>query len=72
MNKVYDNGYKMIGKVENILNIMQESHNKGAIDVDFMQELSKELEYYEKSDIVLINYDNPMGFTIDEYWKEND
>ena len=75
MTNIYDNGALMLGNVQ--LVIMEvEKEMKENIDMAFtdQQELLKELKELRNIDydmIVCINYENPMGYTID-YWTSND
>ena len=71
MNKVYDNGYYLLGMVKNIIELTEKNLSKGVIDKDFMEDLVSELKQYNETDIVSIYYDNPMGYSI-EYWTESD
>lgn len=73
MNKIYDNGALMLGTVKMVKDQIKKEL---AEDIDMCyvdaEELLKELEHdYEDTDIVCINYENPMGYTID-VWKEYD
>ena len=75
MNNIYDNGALMLGDVQKV--IMQvEKEIKENIDMVFtdQEELLKELKDIRDLDydaVVMINYENPMGFNID-YWVSND
>lgn len=69
MNKIYDNGYALIGKVNNILKMLLTQANN--IDDDTTCMLMKDLEEYSQNDIVYINYDSGMGYSIDS-WDEKD
>lgn len=69
---VYDNGYKMLGTVKNIRNYIQkeiryiisqgEEHNE-------LDDMLEEIKEYSDEDIVLIDYDRPMGFGLDVFDK---
>lgn len=71
MKEIYDNGYYMLGKVENIIKYLEsEAKTSDMEEVDY--EIIKELkEDYSKDDIVNIYYDNPMGYTITVYHKND-
>ena len=69
MNNIYDNGCAMLGKVNNILKMLLTQTNN--IDDDTTCMLMKDLEEYSQDDIVYINYDNGMGYSIDS-WDEKD
>lgn len=76
MINIYDNGALMLG---NIKMVIKEIEKEIANDIDMCcidaSELLKELKETEKELgdylIVCINYENPMGYTID-YWSDND
>lgn len=75
MNKIYDNSALMLGNVQNI--IMEiEKEIKEDIDMLFIDkdELLKDLKDLRNIDyemIVCINYENPMGYSLD-YWTSKD
>lgn len=70
MNKVYDNGYKLLGKVKNVKKYIE--NNIGTSDMEEqLYEILEELKEYKDNDIVVIDYDIPMGYAI-EKWEEND
>lgn len=73
MNNIYDNGALLIGNIDMVINEVKKEI-KEDIDMVFTdkEELLKELEELKDiADIVYINYENPMGYTID-YWTERD
>lgn len=73
MNKIYDNGALLIGNIDMVINEVKKEI-KEDIDMVFTdkEELLKELEELKDiADIVYINYENPMGYTIN-YWTEKD
>ena len=67
MNKIYDNGEILLGKVKDII----EYTKKQEIIDEEMEEILQDLKDFEDNTIVAINYDNGMGYTID-YWDETD
>lgn len=67
MNKIYDNGYYLLGKVEDILNYA----DADSLSDDLVVEMLEELKDYDKESIVCINYDNPMGCTIQAFGKQD-
>jgi len=67
MNKIYDNGEILLGKVKDII---EYTKKQGTIDEE-MEEILQDLKDFEDNTIVAINYDNGMGYTID-YWDEKD
>jgi hypothetical protein len=66
MNNLYDNGYYFLGqcnKIKEYTKLCIEENNDD--DMETFKELLKELEdEYSDTDILVINYDNPMGYTI--------
>ena len=73
MNKIYDNGALLIGNINMVINEV-EREIKEDIDMVFTdkEELLKELlELKDIAEIVYIDYENPMGYTIN-YWCKND
>ena len=70
MNILYDNGEKIVGKIENI-----EKYLIANLDTSDMQEeikaMLEDLKDLNSDSIVCINYDNGMGYIID-YWSESD
>ena len=74
MNNIYDNGALMLGRIDLVIKRVKKEIEDN-LDMGFVdqEELLKDLEDLKSSDndIVCINYDNGMGYTID-YWQEND
>ena len=72
MKEIYDNGAIMLGEVKNVVKEIKEEmkNNIDMLYVD-MDEILEELKDYKDDDIVAINYDNGMGYTID-VWSKND
>lgn len=73
MNNIYDNGALMIGNINDVINEIKSEIEKD-IDMCFVDadELLKDLEEIKDvAEIVYIDYENPMGYTID-YWCESD
>ena len=73
MYNIYDNGALMLG---NIKDVISEVENEIKKDIDMCmidaKELLKDLKELEGiASIVMVNYENPMGYTID-YWTKND
>lgn len=64
---IYDNGEYLLGKVINI----KEYICKNAEDISEVKDLIKDLEDLDADAIVCINYNHPMGYSI-EYWTYND
>lgn len=71
MKNVYDNGSYLLGEVGQII----KESEKWILTSDNetqLKEIVEDLkEYYDKDEIVCIYYDNPMGYTI-EYWTKDD
>ncbi len=70
MNKVYDNGYKLLGKIKNIRKYIENNIRTSDME-EQLYEILEELKEYKDNDIVVIDYDIPMGYLI-EKWEEND
>lgn len=73
MNNIYDNGALMLGNIKEVINEV-ETEIKKDIDMCMIdaRELLKDLKELENvASVVMVNYENPMGYTID-YWSEND
>ena len=80
MNNVYDNGYKLLGTIKDIkeYSVKLLEHFK-KVDDDYVIEtceetldIIKELEQnYKEDTIIMINYDNGMGFTWEIWTKKN-
>ena len=69
MKNIYDNGTSVIGNINDIIKYIE---NYGNLDTSECEELLKDLkELKDIADIAMINYDNPMGYSI-EYWRKND
>ena len=71
--KIYDNGTRLLGRVMDLKRYIIEKYivlNIEDLDEE-MANILEELEEYEESSIVCINYDFGMGYLIDE-WKESD
>ena len=73
MNNIYDNCEKLLGTVKNIKLYAEQvlANNTGGVQKDFFEELLEELKDYNESDIISIDYDNGMGYSIDK-WDEED
>ena len=68
MNKVYDNGYKLLGTVKNIKKDIENNIRTSDIE-EQLYEILEELKEYKDNEIVIIDYDNPMGYTIESFGK---
>lgn len=71
---VYDNGRSLMGTTHSILNYINRQLELEPLDEDtteFYVEVRDELESYDNSNILIINYDNPMGYDIEVFRKED-
>ena len=72
MNKIYDNGAIMLG---NVKMVREEIEKEIKENVDMfcadMEEILKDLEEFSNEDIVAIDYECGMGYTI-SCWRKND
>lgn len=66
-DNVYDNGCYVLGEIINV----KEYVCKNADSPEEVAEIIDELENYDADDIVVIHYDNPMGYTIERFTKED-
>ena len=69
MINIYDNGAIMIGNLEDIINYVENDETLDIADYnDFISELKalRGIAY-----IVMVNYENPMGYDI-TYWRKSD
>lgn len=71
MNKIYDNGEVILGEVIKIIEYTEKQFIKGLIDEEFRTDVINELKTYETNEIVAINYDCGMGYSID-CWSPED
>lgn len=67
MKEIYDNGEMCLGEVKKII----EYFNTTGADIEEYEDLLKELKELNDDDIVAINYDNGMGYSID-WWTKKD
>ena len=73
MNSIYDNGALLIGNIDAVIKEVEKEIKEDA-DMVFTdkEELLKDLlELKDIAEIVYIDYENPMGYTIN-YWCKND
>ena len=70
MNKIYDNGSLLIGNIDLVIEEIEDDMDMLAVDKD---ELLKDLRELKdaRAEIVCINYDNGMNYSID-YWSKGD
>ena len=67
MEEIYDNGEMCLGEVKKII----EYFNTTGADIEEYEEVLEELKKLNDDDIVAINYDNGMGYSID-WWTKDD
>lgn len=67
MKEIYDNGTMVLGSVYNVKDYVC----RNCDDFDEVKDLVEDLEDLDEDDIVCVNYDNGMGYSID-YWKTKD
>ena len=67
MEEIYDNGEMCLGEVKKII----EYFNTTGVDIEEYEEVLEELKKLNDDDIVAINYDHGMGYSID-WWTKND
>ena len=67
MKEIYDNGEMCLGEVKKII----EYFNTSDVEVEEYEDLLEELKKLNDNDIVAINYDHGMGYSID-WWTKND
>lgn len=78
MNNIYDNGYQLLGTIKNIKDYAKKGikHFKNIGDDYVVEtfeetlEIIEELKEYKEDTIIMINYENGMGFTW-EIWTSD-
>ena len=71
MNNVYDNGYKVLGKVKYVIQYMQENIATSDMEKEIYDIIKELKEYYNEEDIVLIDYDSGMNIYINEVFNKS-
>ena len=72
MDKMYDNGALMLGNPKKIIKEFYRQKRENNTTDEIVEEIINDLKEIENiADIVMINYDNPMGYSID-YWTKQD
>ena len=71
MKNIYDNGETLLGQVEKIIKYFETSVDTSDIEETTFEIIQELKEEYKKTDIVCINYDHGMGWSIDK-WDEKD
>lgn len=64
---VYDNCEKILGSVKNVTQYVKDSCD----DYEEIEDIIEELKYFEEDTMIVLDYNNGMGFMID-YWTEKD
>ena len=68
---LYDNGEVMLGEVKKIKEYTQKQFDNDLIDEEFKVNILNDLKYYKDDEIVAIDYDCGMGYSID-CWSPED
>ena len=72
MKKIYDNGALLLGNPKIIIDEFNRQKKEYEETDEIVEEIIKDLEELKDiADIVMINYDNLMGYSID-YWGKSD
>jgi len=71
MINIYDNGALLLGKATTILTYWKNHYDEDLEQIEEIMNELRELIAIDNTMIVCINYENPMGYTID-YWSDND
>lgn len=76
MRQVYDNGYKILGQVNYIIEYLKENienvYEKDSEEYNESYENIKDLQdNYNKNDIIVYNYDSGMGAFVQEVWNQD-
>lgn len=66
MKKIYDDGSKLFGTKEMIVEYINKCLENGEADEEYASEVLEELRAYKDETNLCIDYDNPMGFVISE------
>jgi len=70
-NYIYDNGYYLVGIKKNILKYEKYALDNGAIDEEYYTELLSDLDGFNDMDIVVIDYDNTMGYRYEVFQDDS-
>ena len=68
---LYDNGEVMLGEVKKIKKKKKKQFDNDLIDEEFKVNILNDLKYYKDDEIVAIDYDCGMGYSID-CWSPED
>lgn len=70
MDNIYDNGTMLLGTKKNIINYVFNC-DIDTEDKETWYDIFKDISNLSDNDVICIEYDNGMGYTID-YWQEED
>ena len=70
MKNVYDNGYSVIGNAKDLQKYLLNAINNADNDTTDLREMIEEIKDYSDDTVILINYEHPMGYTL-EYWSND-
>jgi hemerythrin len=68
MDKVFDNGYKVLGTIGNVKKYIQNNCDS----IEEVKELLEDLSQYQNDIFVVVDYDNSMGYYIDYFFKDSE
>lgn len=71
LEQIYDNGALMLGNVQKIISYIESDDTLENWSIEDMLNELEELRNIDNNMIVCINYENPMGYSID-YWTSKD
>ena len=70
MNNIYDNGVLLLGINNDIINYLNYCSKTSDMEEE-IHDILEEVKEYKDDNILCINYDNGMGYTID-IWDSQD
>lgn len=70
-NEIYDNGALMLGNVQKIISYIESDDTLENWSIEDMLNELEELRRIDNNMIVCIDYENPMGYSLD-YWSSKD
>ena len=68
---IFDNGALLLGKATDILKYWEQHYDEDLEQIEEIINDLKELVKIDNTTIVCINYEQPMGYSID-YWNDSD
>ena len=66
MKKVYDNGYQLLGMQKYLIRYLKSASTTSDMEEEIF-DMIKDLEDYEETDMIYINYDFGMGYQIESF-----